>query len=84
MAGANRGHIKAVSLDLAGGAGAEHGTGRGFGELRNYCDHLAVAQNQWYHCGVGAPPNLVYFSWDWDVHCGYGVFTHSHFDFDDS
>ena len=25
-------------------------------------------KHQWYHVGVGAPPILVYFSWDWDVH----------------
>ena len=24
----------------------------------------------------GAPPILVYFSGDWDVHVGYGVLTH--------
>ena len=29
---------------------------------------MAVGQNQWYHFGVGAPPILVYFSGDWDVH----------------
>ena len=29
---------------------------------------LAVGQNQWCHFGVGAPPILVYFSRDWDVH----------------
>ena len=28
------------------------------------------------HFGIGAPPILVYFSWDWDVHWGYGVLTH--------
>ena len=39
--------------------------------------HLAAGQNQWYHFGVGAPPILVYFSWDdWDVHWGYRVLTH--------
>ena len=27
---------------------------------------------------IGAPPILVYFSVDWDVHWGYGVLTHSH------
>ena len=27
------------------------------------------------HCGIGAPPILVY-SGDWDVHWGYGVLTH--------
>ena len=32
---------------------------------------MAVGQNQWYHFGVGAPPILVNFSGDWDVHCGY-------------
>ena len=26
--------------------------------------------------GVGAPPILVYFSGDWDVHWGYGLVTH--------
>ena len=35
-----------------------------------------VGQNQWYHFGVGAPPILVYFSGDWDVHRGYGILTH--------
>ena len=29
---------------------------------------MAVGQNQWYHLGVVAPPILVYFSGDWDVH----------------
>ena len=38
----------------------------------------AVGQNQWYHFGVGAPPMLIYFSWDWDVHWGYGILTHCH------
>ena len=38
---------------------------------------MAVGQHQWYHFGIGAPPILVYFSWDWDVHWGYGVLTHS-------
>ena len=33
--------------------------------------------NQWYH-GVGAPPILVYFSGDWDVHWRYGMLTHGH------
>ena len=37
---------------------------------------MAVAQNQWYHFGVGSPPILVYFSGDWDV--GYGILTHGH------
>ena len=27
-----------------------------------------------YHFGVGVPPILVYFSGDWDVHSGYGIF----------
>ena len=40
--------------------------------------YVAVGQNQWYHFGVGAPPILVYFSGDWDVHWGYGVLTHGH------
>ena len=37
---------------------------------------VAVGQNQWYHFGVGAPPILIYFSGDWDVHWGYGILTH--------
>ena len=38
---------------------------------------LAVGQNQWYHFGVDAPPSLVDFSGDWDVHWGLtGVLTH--------
>ena len=28
--------------------------------------------------GVGAPPILVHFSGDWDVHWGYGLLTHGH------
>ena len=40
--------------------------------------HMAVGQNQWYHFGVGAPPILVYFSGDWDVHSGYRILTHGH------
>ena len=36
--------------------------------------------NQWYHFGVGAPPILVYFSRDSDVHWGYGVSTQVHID----
>ena len=28
---------------------------------------------------IGAPPILVYFSGDWDVHWGYGLLTHGHF-----
>ena len=39
---------------------------------------MAVGQNQWYHFGVGAPPIIVYFSGDWDVHCKYGVLTRGH------
>ena len=30
--------------------------------------NMAVGQNQWHHFGVGAPPILVDFSADWDVH----------------
>ena len=42
--------------------------------------HLAVGQHQWYHFGVGAPPILVYFSGDWDVHWGLnGRLTHGNF-----
>ena len=42
---------------------------------------LAMVQNQWNHFGTGAPPILVYFSGDWDVHWGYGVLTHGQFSF---
>ena len=34
---------------------------------------MAVGQNQGYHFGVSAPPILVYFSGDWDVHWGYDL-----------
>ena len=37
-----------------------------------------MGQNEWYHFGVGAPPILVYFSGDWDVHWGHGILTHGH------
>ena len=30
------------------------------------------------HFGVGAPPIIVCFSGDWDVHWGYGLLTHGH------
>ena len=40
--------------------------------------YMAMVQNQWYFFGIGAPPILVYFSWDWDVHWGYGSLTHGH------
>ena len=30
------------------------------------------------HFEVGAPPILVCFSGDWDVHWGYGILTHGH------
>ena len=40
---------------------------------------MAVGQNQWYHFAAGAPPILVYFSGDWDVHWGtIWVLTHGH------
>ena len=37
--------------------------------VNNHFDQ-AVGQNQWYHFGAGAPPILVNFSGDWDVHWG--------------
>ena len=40
---------------------------------RGLQSQMAVGQNQWYHSGVGAPPILVYFSGDWDVHWGYDL-----------
>ena len=42
------------------------------------CEYMGVGQHQWYRVGVGAPPILVYFSGDWDVHWGYRALTHSH------
>ena len=36
---------------------------------------MTVGQNQWDPM-VGAPPILVYFSGDWDVHWAYGLLTH--------
>ena len=42
-------------------------------QFASACFPLAVGQNQWYHFGVGAPPVLVYFSGDWDVHRGYDL-----------
>ena len=30
------------------------------------------------HFGLGAPPILVHFSGDWEVHWGYGILTHGH------
>ena len=39
----------------------------------------AYGQNARYHIEVGAPPILVYFSGDWDVHWGLTeVLTHGH------
>ena len=37
---------------------------------------MATGHNLCLHVGVGAPPILVYFSGDWDVHWGYGILTH--------
>ena len=34
---------------------------------------MAVGQHQWNHFGVGAPPILAYFSWDWHVPWGYDL-----------
>ena len=63
---------------MQGAAGGESraADGRGLAPERAkgapHC-HVAVGQKQWYHFGVGAPPILVYFSGDWDVHWGYGI-----------
>ena len=38
------------------------------GARSSHVKEVAVGQDQWYHFGVGAPPVLVYFSGDWDVH----------------
>ena len=43
-----------------------------------HAENVGVGQHQWYHFGVGAPPILVYFSGDWDVHWGYWILTHGH------
>ena len=48
--------------------------------FRSFRADMAVGQNQWYNFGVGAPPILVYFSGDWDVHWGHGLLTHGIFD----
>ena len=37
---------------------------------------MPVGQDQWYQFGVGAPPILVCFGRDWDVHWGYVILTH--------
>ena len=50
--------------------------GGGQGAVR-FGGDLAVGENQWYHFGVGAPPILVDFSGDWDVHWGYELLTHA-------
>ena len=61
--------------------GRQRGPGHGHGLVPQPCKkdgHMAVAQNQWYHFGVGASPILVYFSGDSDFHWGYGLLTHGH------
>ena len=45
-------------------------------QLEEIQREVAMVQNQWYHFGIGAPPILVHFSGDWDVHWGYEVLTH--------
>ena len=37
---------------------------------------LWLSKPMGFYFGVGAPPILVYFSGDWDVHWGYGLLTH--------
>ena len=39
---------------------------------------MAGSKRMGSHFGVGAPPNFVYFSGNWDVHWGYGLLTHGH------
>ena len=39
---------------------------------------MGVGQNQGSHFREGAPPILVYFGGDWDVHWGHGILTHDH------
>ena len=41
------------------------------GEAQALRLNRAAGQSQWYHFRVGAPPILVFFSGDWDVHWGY-------------
>ena len=45
---------------------------------RHFFAHVTMVQSQCYHFGIGAPPILVYFSGDWDVHWGYAILTHGH------
>ena len=42
--------------------------------FRNY--HGCGSTTMGSYFGAGAPPTLVYFSGDWDVHWGYGLLTH--------
>ena len=68
-----------VGHDCGFGRGPRGGQRRGFSPgLSCSLGFDPMVQNQWYHFGIGAPPILVYFSGDWDVHWGYGVLTHGH------
>ena len=64
----------------AAALGGPRAGGGNQGPLRGYsgATQMAVGQNQWYLFGVGAPPILVYFNGDRDVHWGYGILTHGH------
>ena len=65
-------------LVTTGGLVDREGEGIRLGMQKHDILNMAVGQNQWYHFGIGAPPFLVYFSWDWDVSWEYGILTHGH------
>ena len=46
--------------------------------VRNVSDPYGCGSKPMVPFGVGAPPILVYFGGDWDVHWGCGLWTHGH------
>ena len=72
-------HLSASGLPFPGAGRSSRAlwTGRGW-RCKKSMIWLCTGQNQQHHFRVGAPPILVYFSWDWDVHWGYGLLTHGH------
>ena len=69
--------MKQVAPECVSKSGLFTTTQKGYHHTRRHT-HMAGGQNQWYHFGVGAPPILVYFSGDWNVHWAYGILTHAH------
>ena len=53
--------------------------GVSLGEAQNQLHLTTWSKNQWYHFWIAAPPILVFFSGDWDVHWGCGVSTYGYF-----